>query len=206
MSRTTRFVAAGACLVFAVLLLLFAADARRWGKHMAADDLRFAANPLPANLWRPAEVLPFGVARGVLGIDDDLQYRRAVKLFRLGRPRETLSGKLPAALRAQSQIALTEASETGTDRKRRSQAANLLGILSFSLAVRDPSLATTFLQNAVANFRHAMELDETNEDARFNLEYALFQLKGGDEDSPRGKDRPGDPRGTAGLSKPGRGY
>lgn len=206
MSRTTRFVAAGACLVFAVLLLLFAADARRWGKRMAADDLRFAANPLPANLWRPTEVLPFGVARGVLGIDDDLQYRRAVKLFRLGRPRENISGKLAAALRAQSQIALTEASVIGTDRKRRSQAANLLGILSFSLAIRDPSLATTFLQNAVANFRQAMELDETNEDARFNLEYALFQLKGGDEDSPRGSDRPGDPRGSAGLSEPGRGY
>jgi hypothetical protein len=128
-----------------------------------------------------------------------------VKLFRLGRPRENLSGKLPAALRAQSQIALTEASDTGANRKR-SQAANLLGILSFSLSVRDPSLATTFLQNAVANFRQAMQLDETNEDARFNLEYALFQLKGGDEDSPRGNDRPGDPRGSAGLSKPGRGY
>jgi hypothetical protein len=205
-SRTIRFAAAGACLVFAVLLLLFAVDARRWGKRMAADDLRFAANPLPANLWRPTEVLPFGVARGVLGIDDDLQYRRAVKLFRLGRPRENLSGKLPAALRAQSQIALTEASENGADRKRRSQAANLLGILSFSLSVRDPSLATTFLQNAVSNFRQAMALDETNEDARFNLEYALFQLKGGDEDTPRGKDRPGEPNGTAGLSKAGRGY
>jgi len=206
MSRTMRFVAAGACLVLAVGLLLFAVDARRWGKRMAADDLRFAANPLPANLWRPAEVLPFGVARGVLGIDDDLQYRRAVKLFRLGRPRENLSGKLPAALRAQSQIALTEASETGADRKRRSQAANLLGILSFSLSVRDPSLATTFLQNAVANFRAAMALDETNEDARFNLEYALFQLKGGDDDTPRGQDRPGEPNGTAGLSEAGRGY
>jgi hypothetical protein len=205
-SRTTRFVAAGACLVFAVLLLLFAADARHWGKRMAADDLRFAANPLPASLWRPTELLPFGVARGVLGIEDDLHYRRAVKLFRLGRPRETLSGKLPAALRAQSQIALSEVSETGSDRVRRSQAANLLGILSFSLAARDPSLATTFLQNAVANFRDAMALDESNEDARFNLEYALFQLKGGDEDSPRGNDRPGDPRGSAGLSKPGRGY
>jgi hypothetical protein len=192
--------------LLAVLLLLFAADARRWGKRLAADDLRFAANPLPANLWQPRELAPFGVARGVLGIDDDLQYRRAVKLFRLGRPRENLSGKLPAALRAQSQIALSEVSETGTDRVRRSQAANLLGILSFALAVRDPSLTTTFLQNAVANFRDAMALDVSNADARFNLEYALFQLKGGDDQQPKGSDRPGDPRGGAGLAKPGRGY
>jgi hypothetical protein len=206
MSRTTRFAGAGACLVLAVLFLLFAADARTWGKRMAADDLRFAANPLPANLWHPTEVAPFGVARGVLGIDDDLQYRRAVKLFRLGRPRENLTGKLTAALRAQSQIALATVSETGSDRVRRSQAANLLGILSFSLAVRDPSLTTTFLQNAVANFRDAIALDPTNDDARFNLEYALFQLKGGDDQLPKGSDRPGDPRGSAGLSKPGRGY
>jgi hypothetical protein len=205
-SRTTRFVAAAACLVLAVLLLLFAADARRWGKRIAADDLRSAANPLPANLWRPQELAPFGVAKGVLGIEDDLQYRRAVKLFRLGRPRENIGGKLTAAIRAQSQIALSAVSETGTDRVRRSQAANLLGILSFSLAVRDPSLTTTFLQNAVANFRDAMALDEANADARFNLEYALFQLKGGDDQLPKGSDRPGDPRGSAGLSKPGRGY
>jgi hypothetical protein len=206
MSRTVRLGGAGACLVLAVLFLLFAADARTWGKRMAADDLRFAANPLPANLWQPTEVAPFGVARGVLGIDDDLQYRRAVKLFRLGRPRENLTGKLTAALRAQSQIALAAVSETGTDRRRRSQTANLLGILSFSLAVRDPSLTTTFLQNAVTNFRDAIALDPTNDDARFNLEYALFQLKGGEDQLPKGSDRPGDPRGSAGLSKPGRGY
>ena len=206
MSRTSRLVAAAACLLLAVLLLLFAADARRWGKRMAADDLRSAANPLPANLWRPQELAPFGLAKRVLGIEDDLQYRRAVKLFRLGRPRENIGGKLTAALRAQSQIALTEVSETGADRVRRSQAANLLGILSFSLAVRDPSLTTTFLQNAVANFRDAMALDPANADARFNLEYALFQLKGGEDQPPKGSDRPGDPRGSAGLSKPGRGY
>jgi hypothetical protein len=206
MRRSVRLVGAGLCLVAAALLLLFAADVREWGKRMAADDLRVVANPLPANLWRPQEVAPFGLARSVLGINDDIAYRRAVKLFRLGRPRENLSGKLPAALRAQAQIALGEIAESDSDPRRRSQAANLLGILSFSLAVRDPSLTTTFLENAVANFREAMALDETNADARFNLEYALYQLKGGQDQLPRGNDRPGQPRGNAGLAKPGRGF
>jgi hypothetical protein len=205
-SRTVRLIGAGACLAVAALLLLFAADVREWGKRMASDDLRFAANPLPADLWRPSEVAPSGVARGVLGIDDDLQYRRAIKLFRLGRPRENLTGKLTAALRAQAQIELEEVSHTGNDRARRSQAANLFGILSFSLAVRDPSLTTTFLENAVASFRDAMALDESNADARFNLEYALYQLKGGDDPLPKGRDRAGQPRGQAGLAKPGRGF
>jgi hypothetical protein len=204
--RSVRLVGAGLCLAAAGLLLLFAADVREWGKRMATDDLRVAANPLPANLWRPQEVAPFGLARAVLGIDDDIRYRRALKLFRLGRPRENLTGKLPAALRAKAQIALGEVAESGHDRRRRSQAANLLGILSFSLAVRDPSLTTTFLENAVASFREAMALDESNADARVNLEYALYQLKGGQDQLPKGSDRAGQPRGNAGLAKPGRGY
>jgi hypothetical protein len=205
-SRSVRLAGAGLCLAAAALLLLFAADVREWGKRMATDDLRVVANPSPANLWRPEEVAPFGLARAVLGIDDDLRYRRAVKLFRLGRPRENLPGKLPAALRAQAQIALGEIAESDKDDKRRSQAANLLGILSFSLSVRDPSLTTTFLENAVASFREAMAFDESNADARFNLEYALYQLKGGQDQLPKGSDRPGQPRGNAGLAKPGRGY
>ena len=206
MSRTVRVIGAAACLTVAALLLLFAADVREWGKRMAADDLRFAANPVPASLWRPRELAPFGLARGALGIDDDIHYRRAIKLFRLGRPLESLYGKLNAALRAQAQISLAEVSESGRDRVRRSQAANLLGILSFSLAVRDPSLTTTFLENAVASFRDAMALDESNVDARFNLEYALYQLKGGEDPLPKGRDRAGQPRGQAGFAEPGRGY
>jgi len=205
MTRILRAVGAVACLAAAALLLLFALDARAWGKRMVTDDLRFDANPLQTKLWQPVEVAPFGLARGVLGIDDDVQYRRAVRLFRLGRPLENLTARSFESLRAQAQVSLGDVDQ-GNDRARRSQAANLLGVLDLSLAVQDSSLATTFLADAIGSFRHAMALDESNADARFNLEYALYELRSGEDQLPRGTDRPGQPGGRAGVARPGRGY
>jgi hypothetical protein len=206
MTRIVRVLGAVACLAAAALLLLFAVDARDWGKRIATDDLRFDANPSPTNLWRPVEVAPFGLARGVLGIDDDVQYRRAVRLFRLGRPLENLTARSFESLRAQAQVALADVEQGGNDRARRSQAANLLGVLDLSLAVRDSTLATTFLADAIGSFRDAMALDDSNADARFNLEYALYELKSGEDQLPKGTERPGQPGGRAALAKPGRGY
>ena len=205
MTRILRAVGAVACLAAAAFLLLFALDARAWGKRMVTDDLRFDANPLQTKLWQPVEVAPFGLARGVLGIDDDVQYRRAVRLFRLGRPLENLTARSFESLRAQAQVSLGDVDQ-GNDRARRSQAANLLGVLDLSLAVQDSSLATTFLADAIGSFRHAMALDESNADARFNLEYALYELRSGEDQLPRGTDRPGQPGGRAGVAQPGRGY
>ena len=205
MTRILRAVGAVACLAAAALLLLFALEARDWGKRMATDDLRFDASPLPTKLWQPVEVTPFGLTRGVLGIGDDVQYRRAVRLFRLGRPLENLTARSFESLRAQAQVSLGDVDQ-GNDRARRSQAANLLGVLDLSLAVQDSSLATTFLADAIGSFRHAMALDESNADARFNLEYALYELRSGEDQLPRGTDRPGQPGGRAGVARPGRGY
>ena len=206
MKRYARIFGAVLCLGAAVFLLLFAIDARDWGRRIASDDLRFAANPSPQSLWHPAEVAPFGLARDVLGINDDVQYREAVRLFRLGRPLENLTQRQFESLRAQAQVALSDVEATGSDRARRSQAANMLGVLDFSLAVRDSTLATTFLADAIGNFRDAMALDDSNADARFNLEYALYELKSGEDQLPKGTERPGQPGGNAALAQPGRGY
>ena len=142
----------------------------------------------------------------MLGIDDDVQYRKAVRLFRLGRPLENLSTRSIEALRAQAQVALANVSQTGSDRTRQSQAENLLGVLNLSLAVRDSTLATTFLHNAIASFQDAIALDDSNADARFNLEYTLYELKSGEDQLPKGTERPGQPGGNAALAQPGRGY
>ncbi len=206
MTRIVRSLGAVVCLATAAFLLLFAVDARGWGKRIPADDLRFAANPLPPKLWHPVEVAPFGLTRGVLGINDDVRYRRAVRLFRLGRPLENLSARSFESLRAEAQVALSDVEQGVNDRTRRSQAANLLGVLDFSLAVRDSTMATTFLTDAIGNFRDAMALDDSNADARFNLEYALYELRSGEDQLPKGTDRPGQPGGHAALAQPGRGY
>ena len=206
MSRYARVGGAVLCLAAAVFLLLFAIDARDWGKRIASDDLRFPADPSAPSLWHPAEVAPFGLARNVLGINDDVSYRKAFQLFLLGRPLENLTARQFESLRAQAQVALADVESSGDDRARRSEAANMLGVLDLSLAVRDSTLATTFLADAIGNFRDAMTLDDSNADARFNLEYALYELKSGEDQLPKGTERPGQPGGNAALAQPGRGY
>ena len=205
MTRYLRIGGAVLCLVAAVFLLLFAVDAREWGKRIASDDLRFTADPSPKSLWHPTELAPFGLARNVLGINDDVKYREAVRLYRLGRPLENLTPRQFESLRAEAQVALSDIEASG-DPVRRSQAANMLGVLDLSLAVRDSTLATTFLADAIGNFGDAMALDNSNADARFNLEYALYELKSGEDQLPKGTERPGKPGGNAGLAQPGRGY
>jgi hypothetical protein len=200
-----RIGGAAACLLVAVVLLLLAVDAHAWRTRMTADDLRFRANPLEHNLWQPPQYVPFGAARSLLGIDDDLAYRDAVREFRAGRPTELTFSPATTAHRAQAQIALTNAGRNDHDALRASDEENLLGVLGFALATQDTSQSRTFLNNSVTAFRAAIDHDPQNEDAMWNLEYALGQIKGSNPQEAGGRDRLGQ-RGEAGLKDPGRGY
>jgi hypothetical protein len=206
-SRTAilRVGGAAVCLVAAVLVLLLAVDAHAWQTRMTADDLRFRANPLEHHLWQPDQYAPFGLARTLLGVDDDLAYRRAVREFRAGRPTELTFSPETTAHRAQAQIALTNAGRSDSNPLRASDEENLLGVLGFALATQDTSQSRTFLNNSVTAFRAAMDHDPENEDAMWNLEYALGQIKGSNPQEAGGRDRLGQ-RGEAGLKDPGRGY
>jgi hypothetical protein len=200
-----RVAGAAVCLVVAAVLLLLAVDAHAWQTRMTADDLRFRANPLDRKLWQPEQYTPFGLAKGLLGLDDDLAYRRAVREFRAGRPTELSFSPVTTAHRAQAQIALTNAGKRDTNPLRASDEENLLGVLGFALATQDTSQSRTFLNNSVTAFRTAIDHDPQNDDAMWNLEYALGQLKGSNPQEAGGRDRLGQ-RGEAGLKDPGRGY
>jgi tetratricopeptide (TPR) repeat protein len=197
-----------ACLVLAAaaFLLLLARDVRGWSARFAADDLRYRANPVPGNLWQPEQAAPFGLGRDVLGIQDDIDYRRALRSFRLGRPLESnLYGVKTASLRAQAQVQMAEVADHGNDLPRRSQAANLLGVLGFAMAARDLALRDTFLRDAIASFRQAIALDPTNDDALFNLEFALQEQNVAEEQQQRGSSD-SNAGGNAGLKAPGHGF
>lgn len=201
-----RVVLAAVALAGAVLLLLLATDVRGWSARFAADDLRYRASPVAANLWRPEQLAPFGLAREILGIDDDIEYRRALRSFRLGRPLESnLYGIKTATLRAEAQVQMAQVADRGDDLPRRSQAANLLGVLGFAMAARDLALRDTFLRDAIASFRRAIALDPTNDDALFNLEYALQEQNVQEEPQQRGSSD-SNAGGNAGLKPPGQGY
>jgi hypothetical protein len=208
-TRIARLVLAGAALVAAAFLAVLALDVGRWEQTVTRDDLRFEKTPSRFDLWRRDEILPFGVAREVLALEDDLAYRRAVRTFWRSQPRAGVQvGPKAVVLRARAQLLLERIANTDPDRRRRSDAANLLGVLStsaqrFDVGNRGPKL----LERAVTNFRNAVKLDPSNEDAKYNLELFLRAIAydpiiGEEPTGPRhGREAP-----VAGISNAGTGY
>jgi len=207
MSRRAAIRAGGALLALlaAAVFVAVALDARAWSTRMPADDLRFRHDALSENLWAPSQRVPFRVARKVVGVGNDVTYRDALRDFRVGRPLEPLIGTDVAARRIRAQIELQQFIERSHNDRRRSQASNLVGVLAFAAATQDVSQRITFLNNAIASFRTAIELDPANDDALFNLEYALGQLKEAAEQQGGPNKRVGQ-QGGAGLAEPGHGY
>ena len=203
--RVVRGALALLCLAGAVFLVLLALDARAWATRIAADDLRFRHQAMSGHLWQRTDLAPFGAARSLLGIDDDLLYRRGLLAFRVARPREPLFAEAVTTQRIRAQIALEKYYSESHDARRKAQAANLIGVLGFAAATLDAGQRATFLNDAIPSFEHAMPLDPGDEDAYYNLELALDQLKEAPEQQAGSGKRVGG-TGGAGLRDAGHGY
>jgi hypothetical protein len=204
-----RWLATGAvALAAGVILLLLAVDVGRWNTALARGDVRFKFAPTRMDLWQPDETLPFHPARRLLGVDDDLAYRDALRRFYLARPHANKWSQTNIdALRSQATVWLAEYIREGKDPRRRSQAANLLGVMGLGLAATDdPGQRLRFLLFASRSFRGALTMDQTNEDAKFNLELALRLLRQSPTSTGGGAARGPGRGGGAALSKPGSGY
>ena len=75
-----RIAAALGVLVVAGVVGLAAEDVRRWDDRLRTDDLRLRAQPGGA-AWQQPEWLGAAAVRSILGIDDDLGFRRVVSGF-----------------------------------------------------------------------------------------------------------------------------
>jgi tetratricopeptide (TPR) repeat protein len=203
--RVARAAGAVACLVAAAVLALVAIDAHAWGTRVPADDLRFRHESVGSDLWTRGDAAPFGVTRTLLGIDDDLLYRRALRAFRIGRPREPLFRQNMTTQRIRAQIALEKYVAASDDDARKAQAENLLGVLGFAAATQDAGQRVTFLNDAIASFKQAILLDPSDDDAFYNLEFALDQLKEASEQTAGAGKRVGG-SGGAGDRDTGHGY
>lgn len=198
-----------ACLVVGVGLLLLALDVARIRAAFPAGDVRYRSAPAEA-LWSPDELVPAGVARRLLAVDDDIVLRRAVRGVRLSHP-ETPGFTDPEYVvnRNEATAWLTDIVQGDDDRARRAAAANLLGVLSFADAVSDYENRGKLLASAAGRFRQAIGFDPSSEEAKFNLEMALSSSRGlelsesggGTNPSPGGKGARG-----AGAGDPGSGY
>ena len=207
MTRTRAFLLAALALALAVVFSLLAVDVIHRERALAAGDVRFAAGTSPQDLWRASEIMPLGAARTMLGVDDDLDYREAMRLFKLARPRDDVVGQfnLPAN-RAQAEDAISRISGTEEDAGRRSQLVNLLGVLALSRAAPDLAQSPSLLDEAAATFRLALRDDPENEDAKANLELVLRVKRDQQRQQSGDGARPGNDASRVGLSDTGSGY
>jgi hypothetical protein len=200
-----KLVAGLVCLGLSLLAVMFARDVWHAEKGLRDGDRRAETGDAGLRAWNADELLPFGVARHALSIDDDLKVRRlAAEGIVLSRG----SGSTTAEVRRRVPV------ETALGRLKRSSdpvtasdAANLLGLLLLTDPADPNSPLESPAQKAVREFRFAVLADPGSDDAKANLEALLQNQKSksvSGRSSPGGGNQAG--KGAAGLGLPGNGF
>jgi hypothetical protein len=210
LTRAGLGVGALVCLVVSVVLVLFAADVVRWREAMQAGDVRYGASTAETRLWRADAMLPFDPARELLGVDDDIDVREAIRALRLARLEDpVISDPELAVKRNEAQARLEALVAAAPDDATRSRAASLLGALGLARFVYETQEREALLSSTVSNLKLAVDLDPTNDEPKYNLELAyqrgrgiqLSEAAAGTNPSPGGQGSQG-----AGAGEPGTGY
>jgi len=172
-SRRLSLVLAGVALVLAAALVTVAIEVRRSAAEMGHADARFERSSPKG--WEDVGAHPLGLGRRLLGLGDDLAFRRATESFEDSRP-STLNppGGL-AGVRASraAEKALEPFAGKDPDSKRKAAAANLLGIIAFESSRSNPQAATTLQSRSLDELRAALKANPDYSAAKFNLELAL---------------------------------
>ena len=178
-------------LFLAVTLLFAMSNVHRWQRALTRGDARFQAAPpdeqsqstsgipLPVARWQTPTGYAAGITEGILGLHDDLAFRRALALYRAANPNPNEQSQfnddpeLPAK-RIKAQQALTAVVKGDPDPHIRSRATNMLGILVRTGPTPvDPQQQRAQILTAIGLFRSAIKLDPENGDAKLNLELVL---------------------------------
>ena len=201
--------AALVCLVLALGFVLLARDVAASRSALTQGDVEYRVAPATTGLWRASTVVPYDLAVTLLGTKDDVKLRRAVRavsLARLGDPTASVSDPQVALLQNDAQARLDDIVANAKDRKQRSRAAGLLGVVGLARLVSETQDRIALLGATVATLQLAVALDPTNDDAKYNLEYALQRSRGvqltegggGQNPSPGGSGSTGAGAGDAG--------
>jgi hypothetical protein len=210
--RSLVALAAVICLGLAVALGLLAFDVSRSRDAVSQGDVTFLVTPEKTGLWRATNVIPSGLAVDLLGSEDDVELRQAVRSVRLARlldPTVSVSDPAVALLRNDAQARLDAIVAGDASAQDKSRAAGLLGVIGIARLVTETQDRAAALGTAVSNLQLAIALDPSNDDAKFNLELALQRSRGiqltegagGQNPSPGGSGSSG-----AGAGDPGSGY
>ena len=160
---TGRLVTGAILLLAAAAAFLLASDVRGWRDSIDRGDTVFLASPGEA-AWKPHTRLG-GLAGSLLGTNDDLAVRRALKLYRAAA---TTQLRLDNATRVQTARAAAQDALLATHSP---QSSTLLGILTFGRTASGTS--EDQVDGAIADFTDAVRADPTNDAAKFDLELLL---------------------------------
>lgn len=205
--RAVAAIAVVGLVVAAALLAALAVDVFRVERQLAGADVRWAAGAETAPAWVPGTLLPAGVGTGVLGVEDDVRYRRAVARFWASEPRAELREFADVTKRARAERELAELADSDDDPQRRSALATMRGALLLEEARNSPTQREVFVRRAIEQFRRAVQLDRANTAAAFDLELSLKLLRrSGQDDSTGGDARSPLPSPGAGAATSGGGF
>ncbi len=179
MRRIALVTGAVACVAASALLAVAAVDVTHVRNAVVADDLAFRAAPADTGLWGSTALVPLGTARTLLGVDDDLAFRRALRALRLAlRDDPKVTDTKRVLQRADAEARLEAAAGDDGESARRSRASTLLGVLRLSTPVASPEERQAVQKVAVANLQEAIALDPGNDDAKYDLEFTLRRSRG----------------------------
>jgi hypothetical protein len=206
--RWQRLLLAGVLLVLALVAVLLASDLRSWRSSVEAGDTRYAQSPATAR-WATTTILPGDPALHILGLQDQLAFRRAMKSFLkvVAAGNGIDNGYTESAKRGALESDLTNLAQTSY-RRQASEAQNLVGILTFLDSQLHGPSAPAPVERSVSAFQAAVTADPSYEDAKFNLELLLRELlaKGVRPGSNSSSGGPAKGHHGAAGGVPGRGY
>jgi hypothetical protein len=163
----------------AIVLAVLAVDVLTLPDRLARGDVRFEAAPQRQSTpWGGIDFLRGWPAKRLLGVGDDLAYRRTMARFvRVEPGRVEIFGPTLENLRGRVQLDLTTGAANDSNPKRRSQMLNLLSAMSLESRSTDFEESQAVLRKAIFGFRDAVLADPDNTDAKVNLELALRNAK-----------------------------
>lgn len=173
--RRLAWLAAGPCVLGAILLTIVAVDVLRTPGEIETDDNRFQSAPMrQRGLWDVGS-LPENLNERLLELDDDLVYRRTLAAYLKVEPGRVDYEGFPEleAIRAKVQFELTRLGQEDPEPRRRSRLLTLQGVMTLDTVLFDDESRRDQLRRAVIAFRSAIELDPENADAKANLEAVL---------------------------------
>jgi len=205
-NRAVRVVAGLLVLAAAVVLGALAVGVLRADARLERDDAAYATGAIGEERWPPP-----GPAGRLLGLEDDLAFRRALRLaVRAGVGDDPqLVAEEALRVRTEAEASLAAVLETDDQASRRARAANLLGILLYADSKVSGTDREELRDRSVDALRAAVRTDPALADAKVNLELVLALERPSPRQPDQGSTGGADPElglGGASVSPPGRGY